>query len=294
MMAKALIGAGASKMYLLGRRKDVLDSAASQQEGLVPVTCDVTSKDSLQAAVDRITSDTGYVNLLVANAGVLGPTKKLNHNLSIQDLRKSMFEDVSVDDFTNTLNVNVTGAYFTMLAFLELLDAGNKNALKGGFGAPLNSSGSVPSIQSQVIFTSSVGAYSRDWLSPPAYSGSKAALSHLAKHASTNLSKYEIRVNVLAPGCKLQPAGPSTSLLSWLTMGPNLVFPSDISSDLTSKRDPESESHGDRLYIPSRRFGGIEEIGGSVLYLASRAGSYCNGLILLNDGGRLAVMISEY
>ncbi|KAI1805838.1 NAD(P)-binding protein [Daldinia bambusicola] len=194
MMAKTLVRAGASKVYLLGRRQDILDSAATQEKGLVPITCDVTSKDSLQTAVDTITSDVGYVNLLVANAGILGPTKKFNHSLSIHELRKEMFEEASTDGFTNTLNVNVTGAYFTMLAFLELLDAGNKNALRGGFGAPEHPGSSVVSIQSQVIFTSSVGAYSRDSLSPPAYSGSKAALSHLAKHASTNLSKYEIRV----------------------------------------------------------------------------------------------------
>jgi hypothetical protein len=43
-----------------------------------------------------------------------------------------------MDDTTSTLNVNVTGAFFTMVAFLELLDAGNQNSLKGGgFGAPI-------------------------------------------------------------------------------------------------------------------------------------------------------------
>jgi NAD(P)-dependent dehydrogenase (short-subunit alcohol dehydrogenase family) len=204
MIAKALVGNGAGKVYILGRRLEVLEAAAAEHQGgkVVPVVCDVTSKESLQSAVDIVTKETGFVNLLVANSGELGPLKRLDHDLSIKELRKTLFEEVSIEEFTQTLNVNITGAYYSMLAFLELLDEGNKNALKGGFGAPAEEGSNVPSIQSQVIFTSSVGGYSRDRLSPPAYSASKAALSHLAKHASTNLAKFEIRVNVLAPGRK--------------------------------------------------------------------------------------------
>ncbi|KAI1435702.1 short-chain dehydrogenase [Xylaria sp. CBS 124048] len=271
IMAKALISGGASKVYILGRRKEILDSVAAENKSLIPVACDVTSKDSLQSAVDTIAQDSGYVNLVVANSGILGPTARMNHDLPLKELRRTMFEEISMEHFTETFSVNVTGAYFTMLAFLELLDAGNKNALKGGFGAPANG-GNVPSIQSQVVFTSSIGAYSRDRVSMPAYSGSKSALSHLAKHASTNLSKYEIRVNVLAPG----------------------VFPSELSSLMMASRDPSKEPHSDINYIPGRRFGGSEEMSGTILYLASRAGSYCNGLALVYDGGRLAVMHSEY
>lgn len=55
--------------------------------------------------------------------------------------------------------VNVTGSYFTALAFLELLDAGNKN-------------GNVPQ-DSQIVITSSVAGYSRFLNSSVAYSTSK-------------------------------------------------------------------------------------------------------------------------
>ncbi|KEY71339.1 hypothetical protein S7711_05930 [Stachybotrys chartarum IBT 7711] len=272
MMSRALIGAGASKVYILGRRKDILDAVAAENKGLVAVECDVTSKESLQSAVDHITGDAGYVNLLIANSGIIGPTNRLNHDISIHELRKSVFEDVSIDEFTQTLNVNVTGAYFSMLAFLELLDAGNKTALKGGFGSPLKDGSNVPSIQSQVIFTSSLAAYSRHSSTPAAYAASKAALSHLAKHSSTNLAKYEIRVNALAPG----------------------LFPTELAISLTASRDPGTESINDSKYIPARRFGEPEEMAGAILYLASRAGSFCNGLILVNDGGRLSMIASEY
>lgn len=202
MMASALAGAGAKKVYILGRRKDVLARAAAAHASLVPVECDVTSKESLQSAVDTITKESGFLNLLIANSGIVGPEKRFNPQQSVSELRKNLFEDVDMDEFTKVFHVNVTGAYFTMTAFLELLDAGNKNALKGGFGAPLKQGSDVQSVQSQVIFTSSISAYSRAAPSTPAYSGSKAAIAHLSKHASTNLAKYGIRVNALAPGRK--------------------------------------------------------------------------------------------
>lgn len=49
-----------------------------------------------------------------------------------------MFTDFSMDEMNETLNLNVTAAFFTMTAFLELLDAGNKNALQStdSFGSP--------------------------------------------------------------------------------------------------------------------------------------------------------------
>lgn len=127
MMAKALVAAGAKKVYILGRRRDALEKAATQHEGLVPLVCDVTAKDSLQSAVDTITKEIGYINLVVANSGALGPVKGFNPSFTIQQLRKNLFEDVSMEDFTAAFHVNVTGACFTLLAFLELLDAGTLN-----------------------------------------------------------------------------------------------------------------------------------------------------------------------
>ncbi|GAP87771.2 putative short chain dehydrogenase reductase [Rosellinia necatrix] len=271
-MAKALANAGASKVYILARRRELLDEAAKAHESLRPIACDVGSKESLQAAVDVVARESGHVNLVVANSGVIGPAGRYHPDLTVSELRRRLFDDVSMDDFTQAMHVNVTGAYFTMLAFLELLDAGNKNALRGGFGAPLTPDGGVPSVQSQVLFTSSISAYSRAWLSLPAYAGSKSAIAHLAKHASTNLSPYGIRANVMAPG----------------------LFPSDVGQGLIQGRDPAKEDPSELRFIPARRFGGEEEMAGTVLYLASRAGAYCNGLVLVNDGGSLATMPSEY
>jgi len=46
--------------------------------------------------------------------------------------------------------------------------------------------------------------------------------------------------------------------------------------------------------IPAQRFGNEEEMAGTILYLASRAGGYCNGSVLLVDGGVMAINPSSY
>ncbi len=46
--------------------------------------------------------------------------------------------------------------------------------------------------------------------------------------------------------------------------------------------------------IPAQRWGDEEDMAGVILFLASRAGAYCNGNVLLTDGGRLSVMPSTY
>ncbi|RYP85983.1 hypothetical protein DL769_000846 [Monosporascus sp. CRB-8-3] len=258
MMAKALARAGAKQVYILGRRQSALGKAMVAHSNIAPLPCEVTSKESLQSAVDVISKETGFINLLIANSGIYGPPKSFAANDSIQDLRKRLFEEVSMESFTETFHVNVTGAYFTLLAFLELLDAGNKKALEGGYGAPAKLGSKVPTIQSQVIITSSVSGFSRDKNSCPAYAGSKAAITHLVKHASTNLAVHGIRVNALAPG----------------------IFPSEIADIVINSRDVENEPPGHPSFIPARRFGREEEMTGTILYLASIAGSYCNGLIL--------------
>ncbi|KAB5511746.1 hypothetical protein GE09DRAFT_640083 [Coniochaeta sp. 2T2.1] len=272
-MARALMANGATKVFILGRRLEFLEVASRETPGLVPVQCDVTDKSSLQAAVDKIAADTGYINLLVANSGSGGTQATWGAGKTIQELRRVLFTDHSMEDFTETFRVNVTGAFFTIGAFLELLDAGNHNSLlDSGYGGLAAPGVAVPAVQSQVVVTSSISAFIRGPGTPPDYGGSKAAILHLAKQASSQLAPYGIRVNVLAPG----------------------LFPSELAKPLIASRTPAEELPTDPMFIPARRFGDDEEMAGMILYLASRAGAYCDGLVLVADGGRLSVMQSTY
>lgn len=205
MMAESLAMNGAAKVFLLGRRENILvEAAAKYPDIMVPVTCDVTSKESLEIAVQFVTKTTGYINLVVANSGIAGPEIGYKSNLTISELRSHLLS-TPTDGFTRTFQVNVTGAWFTMVAFLELLDAGNKHAISGqaeSFGSPAKTGNKKPSIQSQVVFTSSLAAFSRGYWTSPSYGGSKAAITYLMKQASTNLAPYGIRANAIAPGRK--------------------------------------------------------------------------------------------
>ncbi len=72
------------------------------------------------------------------------------------------------------------------------------------------------------------------------------------------------------------------------------MFPSELANGLLASRNPEDEGYGHPLFLPTQRFGGEEEMGGTILYLASRAGAYCDGVIVPFDGGRMAVTTANY
>lgn len=84
--------------------------------------------------------------------------------------------------------MNVSAVYYTTVAFLGLLDEGNKR-------------GVLPGVSSQVITISSLAALRRDEKQLSAsYSASKAAVIHLAKIFVSLFKDFEIRSNIIAPG----------------------------------------------------------------------------------------------
>jgi NAD(P)-dependent dehydrogenase (short-subunit alcohol dehydrogenase family) len=190
MMARALALNGAHKVYILGRRKAVLEAAAQSVStgNIVPIVCDVTSKEALLSAVSTIKAETGYVNVVVANSGTAGPqaTVPLTESSSIADFQKSWL-DTPPEDYTKAFELNTTAAWYTIASFLELLDEGNK---KGN------------AQNSQAIVTSSIGGFNRNIPAGFAYGQSKAAATHMVKQLATQLVPYSIRANAIAPGSK--------------------------------------------------------------------------------------------
>jgi NAD(P)-dependent dehydrogenase (short-subunit alcohol dehydrogenase family) len=195
MMARALALNGAHKVYILGRRKEVLEKAAASvpTKNIIPLVTDVTSKEALSNAVSTITTEVGYINVLVANSGILGPqaSTPITPASTIADFQRA-WGQVSFEEYNDTFRVNVVAVWFTAVAFLGLLDEGNKK-------------GNVVQ-KSQLIVTSSIGGFNRAVPGGFAYGQSKSAASHLGKQLATNLVPFGIRSNVICPGSKFLPS----------------------------------------------------------------------------------------
>ncbi|KAL4751988.1 hypothetical protein BDW72DRAFT_192494 [Aspergillus terricola var. indicus] len=253
-MALTLATNGASKVFIFGRREDPLRETVSLAPGsakdsIIPVPGDVTSQDSLQSAYDTIAAQTGHVDLLIVNSGI------------------DYLWNIPMAEFTKVFEVNTTGAYYTAIAFLPLLDAANKRRPapeKNKLSAPLT----------QIIMTSSIAGYSRQVPLNFAYNLSKGAVNHLVKALSTSLTEYGIRVNGIAPGL----------FYSEMSVGANSEPGDKGVSDGSFKPDK----------IPMTRAGGEEDIAGLVLWMAGASGGYLNGNITVIDGGRLSVLRSSY
>jgi len=93
------------------------------------------------------------------------------------------------------------------------------------------------------------------------YCASKAGLIHLTRALALELARHGIRVNALAPGY--------------------------VETELN--RDFLRSPPGERLMarIPQRRFGKAADLDGALLLLASEAGAYITGSVLVADGGHL-------
>lgn len=76
------------------------------------------------------------------------------------------------------------------------------------------------------------------------------------------------------------------------------MFPSEMSAPIVQAAGGDiNDNNGglipvDKGMVPLGRMGDAEDMAGQILYLASKAGSYCNGNIILIDGGRLTTFPS--
>jgi NAD(P)-dependent dehydrogenase (short-subunit alcohol dehydrogenase family) len=161
--ARALDANGAKAVYIVGRREDTLKAAAKTGVNgtIKPIVGDVSNKDDLKRVIEQVRQEQGFVNLLFANAGVSGPShasflgkKDEAKKPTIAECQQAWFEP-SMEDFTRTAHVNNTAVFYTAVAFLDLLDAGNKQKNVAQ--------------DSQILVTSSVAGFSRHLASSFAY-----------------------------------------------------------------------------------------------------------------------------
>lgn len=269
----ALAKAGASRVFLLGRRLPVLEDAAKRIDATVvkAIQCDVTQPASIAAAAAQIQKETHHIDVLINNAGIEGPDhKQIKSANTIQELQTEMLKQW--DLWNPTWETNTAAVVSVSGTFLPLLAAGNerrgwlhphekKDFLRrvDGFDGDL-----ADTRTSQIITVSSISAFNREITASLAYTASKSGATLLGKSLANLLSPFGIRSNVICPG----------RFPSDMTAGADVVFP-------VSK-------------VPAGQPGQFEDIAGLILYLVGKAGAYVNGGVHVVDGGRLSVMPATF
>lgn len=112
----------------------------------------------------------------------------------------------------------------------------------------------------RVINIGSIAGATTARLSAYSYAASKAALHMLSRDLAGDLADRNINVNAVLPG----------------------FFPTSMTAHM---RDDETIDPGLLDKIPMRRMGRADEIAGTVVFLASRAGAYITGAEIPVDGG---------
>ena len=158
---------GAS-IALGGRTLSRLEEVAAEVEALgvraLPVVCDIADEEATRAAVDRVASELGRIDILVNNAYHGGDGKQ--------------FMDADFDDWRHTIEVNLFGSLGMTRAAVPHLEA-------SGDGRVI------------MINSMSTQRIQPKWGS---YVASKSALAGVTKTLALELGKKGIRVNGIHPG----------------------------------------------------------------------------------------------
>ena len=165
-VAVSLAQAGAD-VALIGRDTAALDETLAGVKATgrraLAIKTDVTSADSIDAAVTQTVKEFGKIDTLVCNAGVQ---------------RLKPFLDMKQDDWRSLISTNLEGAIMTMQAV--------------GKGMVEQKGGSIITMSSIYSF---VGA---PWNS--IYCMTKGGLAQLSKALAVEWARYNVRVNAICPG----------------------------------------------------------------------------------------------
>ena len=98
-----------------------MDSAEPLPDAVPQLKLDVTSQADVDSAIARVMADTGRLDVLVNNAGVINPIGPL--------------AEIATDDLAPAFAVNVMGVHRMSIAALPLLRASKGTILNAGTGA---------------------------------------------------------------------------------------------------------------------------------------------------------------
>ena len=224
---RAMVAEGA-RVVAAARSADALAALADELGGAVAaVPCDMRDRAAVAGLVDEAIARFGRLDSVVNNAGIAPASK---------------FVDQPDDVFDEVLAVNLAApAALARRAAEHWIDAGRP--------------GSVINV------ASTSGLKGKPTLA--AYSASKGGLLRLTEALAGEWARYDIRVNVIAPG----------------------AFETDAQAAVLG--DPDTLAARLRK-IPVRRMGRPDELGPLVCYLASEASGFVTGSCFVIDGGEVS------
>lgn len=208
----------------------------------------------------------------IAELATLGPVEAVVADLSsLRGVHALMAEVAARTDRLDVL-VNNAGATwgapleeFPEVGWDKVMDLNVKTLHYLTVAAlPLLRAAASPDSPARVINIGSVDGIAVPATENYAYAASKAAVHQLTRQHAQRLADEHILVNAIAPG----------------------LFESRMTSYVTDNPDARAAATS---RIPLRRVGRAEEIGGSAVYLASRAGAYTTGTVMVVDGGTTGV-----
>jgi NAD(P)-dependent dehydrogenase (short-subunit alcohol dehydrogenase family) len=228
----ALADAGAVVVGIDVQTADAPPGCAALETG------DVTDRASLDAVLARVLAKHDLPSVLVNNAGIDQPPDAAARTYRV--------EDVPLDDFRRTLDVNLAGTF---------------NATQV-FGSPMRDAGRGSIVNIGSLYASIApdpGLYDHmeadpPFLKPAAYGASKAGIVSLTRYLARLWGPHGVRVNALSPG------------------------------GVAGGQDDEFlRKYGAR--VPLGRMAEPSDLAGPLVFLASDASRYVTGHELRVDGG---------